>query len=188
MELLNTSTMDKRNGMLYPMMVVAAVAVIVFSIVGIATMMGWMPSALSGKGPEATSEAVPAAKPGAGRSRAAAGPAAVCSDCGVIESVRAVEMKGRGSGLGIVAGGVVGGVLGNQVGGGSGRTAMTIIGAGTGAYAGNEIEKNMNRSTGWQIHVRMNDGTTRTFYERSQPAFNVGQKVRVTERGIVPAG
>lgn len=39
--------MEKRNGMLYPMMVIAAISVILFSIIGIATMTGFMPSALS---------------------------------------------------------------------------------------------------------------------------------------------
>jgi hypothetical protein len=41
------STMDNRTGILYPLMVIAAIAVIVFSAVGIATMLGWMPEALS---------------------------------------------------------------------------------------------------------------------------------------------
>lgn len=34
----------KRQGILYPAMVIAAIALIVFSAVGIATMMGWMPA------------------------------------------------------------------------------------------------------------------------------------------------
>ena len=38
----------KDAGILYPLMLIAAAAVIVFSIAGIATMMGWMPSALTG--------------------------------------------------------------------------------------------------------------------------------------------
>ena len=39
------------EGLLYPMMVIAAVAVIVFSLVGTASVTGWMPSAMeSGAG------------------------------------------------------------------------------------------------------------------------------------------
>lgn len=187
------NTLEKRTGMLYPVMLIAAIAVIVFSVAGIATMMGWMPNALSKNDPAAKveparTEALPGARPGASRPRAVTGTAATCADCGVIESIRAVEVKGEGSGLGAVTGGVVGGILGNQVGRGGGRTAMTVVGAGAGAYAGHEIEKNVNRSTRYQIHVRMNDGTFRTFYERSQPALSIGQKVRVTEQGIVAAG
>jgi outer membrane lipoprotein SlyB len=186
-------TVEKRTGMLYPTMLIAAVAVILFSVVGIATMMGWMPSALSKNEPVAAAspakaQSAPATKFGPSAPRAVANAGASCSDCGVIESIRTVELKGEGSGVGAVAGGVVGGIVGNQVGRGGGRTAMTVVGAGAGAYAGHEIEKNMQRSTRFQVRVRMNDGTYRTFYERAQPALSVGQKVRVTEQGIVAAG
>ena len=47
------STRMRTSGLLYPMLVIAAIAVTVFSAVGIATMMGWMPSALSGREPAA---------------------------------------------------------------------------------------------------------------------------------------
>jgi outer membrane lipoprotein SlyB len=193
----------KKNGILYPTMLIAAIAVIVFSVVGIATMTGLMPSALSTNNPDAadspkaspsrTESAAPEARPRA-MDRPAPAPrprvmaAAECADCGVVESIRVVETKGQGTGLGAVTGGVLGGILGNQVGGGRGRTAMTVVGAGAGAYAGHEIEKNMNKSMSYQIRVRMNDGRYRTFYERSQPALSVGQKVRVTSNGIVAAG
>jgi outer membrane lipoprotein SlyB len=169
----------KRPGILYPVMLIAAIAVIVFSIVGIATMMGWLPIALSGSAADKAAAA-------SGRSWLA--PAAPCDECRVIESIRALPVKGQGSGAGAVGGAVVGGVLGNQVGRGSGRAVATVIGAGAGAYAGNEIEKNMKDSVTYQIRVRMNDGTTRTLHEPAQPAVTIGQKVRITERGIVAAG
>lgn len=44
---------------------------------------------------------------------------------------------------GTVIGGVAGGVLGHQVGGGKGKTLATVAGAAGGAYAGNQIQKNM---------------------------------------------
>ena len=44
---------DSQSGLLYPLMVIAAIAVTVFSAVGVATMMGWMPGALSGSEPAA---------------------------------------------------------------------------------------------------------------------------------------
>jgi len=195
METVNSvgGAMQKRSGMLYPMMLIAAIALIVFSVVGIATMMGWMPSAASGTDPTAAqivkAPVVPAtAKAAPGRPPLAANTPAACHDCGVIESIRAVEVKGEGSGVGAIGGAVVGGVLGNQVGRGSGRTVATVVGAGAGAYAGHEIEKNVKKSISYQVRVRMNDGTTRTFYERSQPALAVGQKVRVTGQGVIAAG
>jgi outer membrane lipoprotein SlyB len=94
----------------------------------------------------------------------------VCADCGTVEAVTAVQRQGDVNGvavgnttigLGTVAGGVVGGLLGNQVGGGSGKTAMTVLGAAGGAFAGNQIEKNMKKVTVYQVRVRMNDGSTR---------------------------
>ena len=62
-----------------------------------------------------------------------------------------VEKKGSASGVGAVAGGVLGGVLGHQFGSGRGNTAATIVGAGAGAYAGNEVEKNKKKQTYWSV-------------------------------------
>ncbi|HUP94800.1 MAG TPA: hypothetical protein VM164_07820, partial [Burkholderiales bacterium] len=78
---------------LYPMMVIAAIAVIVFSIVGIATVTGWMPRALigdavtveSGRGVAETTVITPDAQ--------RTGPAFQCIECGVIESVREIERR-----------------------------------------------------------------------------------------------
>ena len=128
----NTVSVVKRPGILYPLMLIAAIAVIVFSVAGIATMMGWMPGALSSDADPARARAVPASKPAKPR---VVTTAANCRDCGVVESMRAVE-----------------------------------------------------KSVDYEIRVRMNDGTYRTLYERARPALTVGQKVRVTDRGVITAG
>ena len=110
----------------------------------------------------------------------------VCADCGTVEAVTPVQRQGEVNGvaigdstigLGTVAGGVVGGLLGNQVGGGSGKTAMTVLGAAGGAFAGNQIEKNMKKVTVYQVRVRMNDGTTRNVEVSS--SIPVGSRVIV---------
>jgi len=201
---------DRRPAILYPLMVIAAIAVIIFSVAGIATMMGWLPmvhsqgdslaqndstaqSELQARG-EPRTRAEPPARSAAGprtgydRPRTLSSAAAACSDCGVVESIRAVETKGQGSGLGAIGGALVGGILGNQVGRGSGRTAATVVGAGAGAYAGNEVEKSSKSSVSYQVRVRMSDGSIRTLHESSQPALSVGQKVRVNGSEIVAAG
>lgn len=195
-----TNGVHKRSGILYPVMLIAAIAVILFSAIGIATMMGWLPTALSGGDRAATPDSTPppakavdrapppAKSSAASRPRLFGSMAASCTDCGTVESIRAVEVPGKGTGLGAVGGAVVGGILGNQVGHGRGRTAATVVGAGAGAYAGNEIEKNANKATRYEVRVRMNDGTLRTYYENAQPALNIGQKVRVTDHGVVAAG
>jgi len=185
------TAVKRRPGILYPVMLIAAVVLIEFSVVGIATMMGWMPTVLSGNEPGAypatAPDTAPAAKAAASRPRISSSASTSCRDCGVVESINAVDVKGEGSGAGAIGGAVVGGILGNQVGRGSGRTAATVVGAGAGAYAGHEIEKNAKKSTRYQVRVRMNDGSYRTFHENAQPSLAIGQKVRVTEQGIVSA-
>jgi hypothetical protein len=128
----NAGTVAKHPGILYPLMLIAAIAVIVFSVAGIATMMGWMPAALSSDADPARAQPVPASKlaqPGVVTA------ATDCRDCGVVESMRAVE-----------------------------------------------------KSVNYEIRVRMNDGTYRTLYERARPVLTIGQKVRVTDRGVIAAG
>lgn len=110
----------------------------------------------------------------------------VCADCGTVESVTPVQRQGQVNGvavgnttvgLGTVAGGVIGGLLGNQVGGGNGKTAMTVLGAAGGAFAGNKIEQNMKKVTVYQVRVRMNDGSTRNVEVSS--SVPVGSRVIV---------
>lgn len=110
----------------------------------------------------------------------------VCADCGTVEAVTPVQRQGQVNGvavgnttvgLGTVAGGVIGGLLGNQVGGGNGKTAMTVLGAAGGAFAGNKIEQNMKKVTVYQVRVRMNDGSTRNVEVSS--SVPVGSKVIV---------
>lgn len=103
--------------------------------------------------------------------------AVACATCGVVESVAAVQQQGQGSGVGVVAGGVVGGLLGHQFGGGKGKTAMTVLGAVGGGLAGNEIEKRARSQTVYDVTVRMDDGSTRTFRRADAPA--VGSAVTV---------
>lgn len=184
--------------LLYPTLLIAGIAVIILSMLGIAAMAGLLPQAQSQSREERVAggkEGKSAANPSANAMAKSAGsktapPAAVaarCADCGIVDSVRAVEVKGEGSGLGVVAGGVLGGVLGNQVGGGRGRTAMTVVGAGAGAYAGNEVEKNMKKKVRYEIRVRMDDNSYRTFHS-AQPDVGVGQRVKVRDGVLVEAG
>jgi outer membrane lipoprotein SlyB len=110
----------------------------------------------------------------------AAAPA--CADCGVVESVQAVTRKGEGSGVGAVAGGVVGGLIGNQMGAGQGKTAMTVLGAVGGGFAGHEVEKRARSTTVYKVRVRTDEGQLRTFEQAQAPA--VGQRVRIDGRQL----
>ena len=84
-------------------------------------------------------------------------------------------------GAGTIAGAVVGGVLGHQVGGGTGNTAATVLGAAGGAYAGHELEKrNQAQQTNvYQLTVRLNNGTYQTITQANSNDIRVGDSVRI---------
>ncbi len=196
------SVLQSRHNLLFPLMVVAAFSVILFSLVGIATMTGHLPSAISRDSAvpvptpgDRALQAAEAARPALAQPAAPASPrtsspvaAAPCLDCGVVESIRSSEVKPQGSGVGAVAGGVTGGVIGNQIGGGSGRVIATVIGAAGGAYVGNEIEKTVKKTTVYQVTVRMDDGSVRTLTESVPPAYAVGAKVKIVDGRIAARG
>jgi outer membrane lipoprotein SlyB len=104
-----------------------------------------------------------------------------------VSEIIPIEKKGEGSGAGAVLGGIVGGVLGHQVGGGRGKDAATVAGALGGALLGNEIEKNKNAVTAWQVRVRLEDGTNKVVRYNTEPSWRVGDKVRVENGRIVSA-
>lgn len=170
-----------RPKLLYPSMVIAAVAVTVFSLLGIATLTGALPFAHS----ETKDPSVLAAQADHDPSPAKKIASATCASCGVVESVQAVEVKGQGSGIGAVAGGITGALLGNGIGQGNGRTAVTLLGAAGGAYAGNEIEKNTKKHTSYRIRVRMVGGDIRTVYQRAAPGVSSGDRVRIVDGNVV---
>ena len=171
----------RNGGLLYPMLVIAAIAMIVFSVAGVATLMGWMPSALSANNAEdiaGAGEAQPAGDP---RDRAglatvafAGEPGArestlAASDWGVIESVRTIQVLGESDWLGAAGGAVGGGILGHQI--------------GASGSAGD-----LHQSVRYLVRVRLDDGTHRTYIETTQPEWAIGQKVRTTDQSIVAAG
>jgi outer membrane lipoprotein SlyB len=106
------------------------------------------------------------------------------SDYGVVQSIDLVRQGGTGVGGGAILGAVVGGILGNQVGGGDGRTAATVIGAAGGAYAGNELEKrNQPQGDAFKLTIRMRDGSYQTLTQTSHADIRVGDRVRI-ENGV----
>jgi outer membrane lipoprotein SlyB len=169
-----------RPKLLYPSMVIAAIAVTVFSLLGIATLTGALPFAHSETKGDAAIEANANGDRDVDKKIAFA-----CSACGIVESVRAVEVKGQGSGVGVVAGGLTGALLGNGIGQGNGRTASTVLGAAGGAYAGNEIEKNVKKHTSYRIRVRMSDDSIRTLYQHDAPGVAAGDHVKIVDGTVV---
>ncbi|MFU2071447.1 glycine zipper 2TM domain-containing protein, partial [Bordetella hinzii] len=119
-------------------------------------------------------------------------PAAACPTCGVVESVRQVQVPKRDDSnhiIGTVAGGVVGGVVGNQFGGGHGKDALTVLGAVGGALAGREVERNIRQQetvTQYELTVRMADGSKRLFHSAQPFAYGQGAQVRVENNQLLP--
>ncbi|MGB3935239.1 MAG: glycine zipper 2TM domain-containing protein [Burkholderiales bacterium] len=122
-----------------------------------------------------------------GRQAAAPAPAArqICPNCGVVEAINVVEVKGDGSYIGMIGGGVVGALLGSQVGHGTGTTVAQIAGAAGGAWAGNEIEKKMKSTKHFDLVVRLENGGSQTVSYPAQPAFSVGSRVRIENGALV---
>jgi outer membrane lipoprotein SlyB len=107
--------------------------------------------------------------------------AKTCANCGTVETVNIVEVKGDGGYLGTIGGGVIGGLLGNQVGGGSGKTVATVAGAIGGALAGHAIEGKVKKTMHHEIMVRLQNGGTQTISYASDPGYRVGDKVKINE-------
>jgi outer membrane lipoprotein SlyB len=210
--LLRTKASNPK-GVLYPLLVIAAISVIILSVLGAAAIAGWLPRAQSSNEKTAPQQqgaiTAPSAERGAdyrgadnrvADNRAADNRVAesrgadnrdmapTCADCGVVASIAPVEVKGRTNGLGLIAGGVTGALVGNQIGHGNGNALATIGGAAGGAYAGNEIEKHVKKSVQYKVRVRMPDGTFRTTYQSAAPAFAVGDKVKVSNGRAVKTG
>ena len=223
----------------HPLMVIAALAVTLFSFTGIAALMGWLPSSsghtatqpelassaavtsqtapmtrnepIATRAPKheaakrparvarpAPATAEPAFTPREPVQVAAAEPAPyapppvaaveppkpICRECGVIESVRAVQKQDAPSGVGAAAGGVLGGVVGHQVGSGRGRDLMTVVGAVGGAIAGHQVEKARKTTTIYEINVRFEDGTSQRITQGEPPVFREGDRVRMVNGAL----
>ena len=190
---------------LHPLLTVAAVSLTVFSAVGIAALTGVLPISRGSSEPiehavtmpaPAGTTAAPAAKPKPRPvARAVAprppAPAPVAASAplpgagGVIESVQQVEQKGENPIAGPVIGGIAGAVLGHQFGEGRGKTVATAVGAGAGILGGKVIEQKVRATKHWETTVRMDDGSTQTLKNESEPAWHAGERVRVLDGKIL---
>ncbi|HAT31171.1 MAG TPA: hypothetical protein DCW29_10070 [Janthinobacterium sp.] len=207
---MNTPNASPQKSSLHPLIIAAAIAVLVVSAVGTAAIMGWLPSSMGGN--HANSElsasdqlaSAPMTAPSTGSyaHNAPAYPAAraqhpvqhhvapqaaahhECGNCGVVEAVNESTTRGEGSGVGAAGGAVVGGLLGNQVGGGRGRELATIAGAIGGAVAGNQVEGNVRASHSYAVTVRLNDGSSRTFHQSTAPNWRSGDRVRIVDGAL----
>jgi outer membrane lipoprotein SlyB len=183
---------EQAKSRLHPLLAGAAVAVIIAAGVAVAAITGYLPGSNAEIAPTDKASAPQASHPAQPRHVAAAKPgdsrqhvAAACHDCGVIVEVKEVEVMGKGTGVGAIAGGVGGAVLGHEIGDGS--RAGTAVGAVVGAVAGHQIERKAREHKKYEITVRMNDGSTKAITDESgnQVSWRSGDKVRVGTDGVI---
>ena len=195
---METQTQISKSKSTSPTLVIAAVAVVIFSATGTAAILGWLPAssartneyAAVATAPEEAAvitEAEPVAEPKAKPApvQVAAAPVEpVCDACGVVESVHEIKERGDGSGIGAVGGAVVGGLIGNQFGGGSGKKITTVAGAVGGAFAGHQIEKEVKATKSYEITVRLDDGSTEVVNTSAASSWQTGDKVKIVNGQI----
>jgi outer membrane lipoprotein SlyB len=107
-----------------------------------------------------------------------------CASCGNVESIREITTRAQGSGLGAAGGAILGGLLGNQIGSGHGRQLATVAGAVGGAVAGNQVEGSVKANHSYEIRVRLDDGSLRTFHQVNVPQWRTGDRVRIVKGGL----
>jgi outer membrane lipoprotein SlyB len=160
---------------LHPLVAGAASAVIIVSALAVAALGGYLPG----------SKAEPQPAVAKAQEKPATRVAAVCGDCGVVVGVKEVDVMGKGTGVGAVAGGVAGAVIGHEI--GDGNRAGTAIGAVVGGVAGHQIERSARTTKRYDISVRMHDGSVKVV-STDAPTWHAGDKVRLHKGVLKPAG
>ncbi|MFI4922399.1 MAG: hypothetical protein ACHP6J_01635 [Burkholderiales bacterium] len=144
-----------------PLVIITVVSLIIFSLVGTASITGQMTAVNSGaSGPAARSEKTgiePNITPIIGVKSASAQnveQAKPCDNCAVVDSIIVNEVKVESGGMGKVSGSAA-----------NGKTATM--------------------SASYLVKIRMYDGTYRVVSQQGQPVFHVGEKVKIVNEKIV---
>lgn len=191
--------MERSTQRLPPLVAAAMVSIILFCGAGVAAITGVLPAqgetqaatpALQAGSSEDPPPLTPIREPGPREPRpveqVVRQPAPACTDCATVLGVKTVVVQEKPSGIGVVGGAVVGGVVGHQFGNGSGKDAMTAVGAIGGALAGNHIEKKQRQRRHYEVSLRMEDGSKRTLKLAAAPQVERGDRVRVEDGKLVP--
>lgn len=102
---------------------------------------------------------------------------------GTIVSVHEVALHNDPNGLVTVIAGGLGGVGGSTIGGGKGKTLMTIVGAGVGLAAGHYGQKAISQK-GYDLTIQLdNSNSLITIVQGADVELSVGQRVRVISGG-----
>lgn len=107
-----------------------------------------------------------------------------CASCGVVEIVRVVEHRRRdltAAAQGRLApeGRLAESVLGYRMGGGGGEGFVVLLGAMAGASPAKRAR------LVYEVDVRLEDGSVRTFRQPVEPPWRLGDRVRVIQGRII---
>lgn len=146
-----------RTHSLFPVPVLAALA---------ATVLVLLP----GPQPEPVKYAAPARPP--------------CANCGVVEIVRVVEHRRRDAVAATEVrlapeGRISESVLGYRLGGGGGEGFVVLLGAMAGATPAKRAR------LVYEVDVRLEDGSLRSFRQPGEPPWRLGDRVRVIQGRII---
>jgi outer membrane lipoprotein SlyB len=101
-----------------------------------------------------------------------------CASCGVVEIVRVVEHR-RPEPAGAPEGRLAESVLGYRMGGGGGEGFVVLLGAMAGAAPAKRAR------LVYEVDVRLEDGSVRTFRQPGEPPWRLGDRVRVIQGRLV---
>lgn len=105
---------------------------------------------------------------------------------GQVESIYQKPQYVQGDpGGGAVAGAVIGGLLGTALGG---RGFGTFVGAAEGAMIGAHTSRGGYAGSNFEVNVRFQDGSLRTFVFQNQLPFHQGEYVVWTPQGLAHNG
>lgn len=94
---------------------------------------------------------------------------AACANCGVVESIRTVEVRGDAHSA----------ESQSELGRGRGNAVATVVGA------SNSQDTGAKRVT-YRVTARMEDGSYRTVSQAAPPAVAIGAEIRVVDGAVVP--
>ena len=111
----------------------------------------------------------------------------VCIGCGTVASIRETGSRTGPAWTATIGGGVVGGASGGEssaaypgAGGYTGPRTRPSGGTAIGPTIGaRDSQTGFKRSAGYDVVVRMDDGSTRTVHTETRPALSVGDRVKV---------
>jgi hypothetical protein len=162
--------METRSRLLFPLMIVAALSVAVFSGIGVAAITGHLPLSRGGANPArefsfTVSKATAAAKARGDQPLHLA--SIECPTCGRVQSIESMTPDA----LAAASGGPL------------------VMRDPNGSTAGNLSQPDTTKPiAAYVVKLRMDDGTTRVIQEHAKPRFSVGQRVRLMNGLVLTLG